>query len=139
MDPVTHGLAGALISEAGFRQSLGNRARWMLPGAAMFPDLDIVYRMKGLPTYIQNHLALTDSFVGVIGAALLLGSVMGRLDEERRYTAWIAACLVALVSHQLLDLITSYGTIILYPFSQERFFLDWVFILDFFLSGILFA
>lgn len=137
MDPVTHGLAGALITEAGFRQSLGNRAKVMLPLVAMSPDLDIIYRIEGLPNYIANHRGLTHSFAGVIVAGVILGAIMGRLDEERRYTAWIAACWVALVSHQLLDLITSYGTIILYPFSHTRFYFDWVFILDLFLTGIL--
>lgn len=137
MDPVTHGLAGALISEAGFRQNLGNRARWMLAGAAMFPDIDIVYRIKGLPTYILNHRALSHSFVGVIAAGILIGAIMGRFDEERRYLAWIGACWVALFSHQLLDLITSYGTVVLYPFSLTRFYLDWVFVIDFFLTGFL--
>lgn len=135
MDPVTHGLAGALIAEAGFTQNLGHRARWMLPLAAMFPDIDIIYRIEGLPTYIANHRGLTHSFVGVLAAGALLGAVMGRLDEERRYLAWIAACWVALISHQLLDLITSYGTVVLYPFSRTRFYFDWVFILDLFLTG----
>jgi inner membrane protein len=138
MDPITHGLTGALLAETGFARRLGNRARWLLPGAAMFPDIDIVYRISGLPTYLENHRALTHSFVGILGAGALIGGIVGRLDEERRYLPWISACWVALFSHQILDLITSYGTVVLYPFSRTRFYLDWVFILDFFLSGIIF-
>lgn len=137
MDPVTHCFAGALISEAGFRQNLGSRARWILPGAAMLPDIDIIYRFEGLPTYIANHRGLSHSFVGVIGAGIILGAIMGRLDEERRYLAWMAACWVALISHQVLDLITSYGTVVLYPFSNTRFYFDWVFVIDMFLTAIL--
>jgi inner membrane protein len=137
MDPVTHGLAGALIAEAGFAQKLGGRSRLILAGTAMFPDLDIVYRFDSLPTYIANHRALTHSFVGLLASGLLIGGIMGRLDEERRYISWIAACCVALFSHQILDLITSYGTVVLYPFSHARFYFDWVFIIDFFLTGLL--
>ena len=66
-----------------------------------------------------------------------IGAVAGRFDEEWRYLAWISACWVALFSHQILDLITSYGTIVLYPFSRTRFYFDWVFILDLFLTGII--
>jgi inner membrane protein len=44
---------------------------------------------------------------------------------------------VALFSHQILDVITSYGTVVLYPFSNTRYYFDWVFILDLFLSGTL--
>lgn len=139
MDPVTHGLAGALISEAGFARKLGGRARWVMPVAAMFPDIDIVYRIEGLPAYIANHRALTHSFAGILVSGLLMGIVLGRLDEERRYLAWISACWVALFSHQVLDLITSFGTCVLYPFSRTRFYFDWVFIIDIFLSGMLLA
>ena len=135
MDPITHGLAGALIAEAGFSQKLGGRSRYLLAGAAMFPDIDIIYRIEGLPTYIANHRALTHSFIGLIFSGAILGAVFGKLDEERRYIPWIAACWVALFSHQILDLITSYGTVVLYPFSKTRFYFDWVFILDGFLTG----
>lgn len=137
MDAITHGLTGALIAEAGFRQKLGNRARIVLIGASMFPDIDIVYRIGGLPNYLANHRGLTHSFAGVLTAGVLFGAILGRLDEERRYLPWISACMVALFSHQILDVITSYGTILLYPFSLARFYFDWVFIIDFFLSGIL--
>ena len=137
MDPVTHGLAGALISEAGFTRALGTRARYVLPVAAMFPDIDIIYRFDSLPTYIENHRGITHSFLGILASGLLFGLLCGRLDEERRFLAWTAAAWVALFSHQVLDLITSYGTVVLYPFSNTRFYFDWVFILDLLLTGTL--
>ena len=125
------------MAEAGFRQRLGDRARIFMPIAAMFPDMDIVYRFGGLPEYLENHRALSHSFVGVIASGALLGALAGRIDEERRYVPWIAALTAALTSHQILDFITSFGTMVLYPFSRVRFFFDWVFIIDLFLSGIL--
>ncbi len=137
MDPVTHGLTGALIAEAGFSHRLGGKGRLVLIGAAMFPDIDIVYRFWGLPAYIENHRGLSHSFVGMFAAGIFLGSILGRLDEERRYMVWIAACWVGLFSHLVLDLITSYGTVALYPFSRTRFYFDWVFIIDVLLSGTL--
>ena len=44
--------------------------------------------------------------------------------------AWIALAVAALLSHPLLDLCTSYGTQLLAPFSDRRFALDWVAIVD---------
>lgn len=139
MDPVTHGLTGALIAEAGFRQKLGNHSRLALTAAAMLPDIDIVYRIAGLPEYIANHRGFSHSFVGLLASGFLLGGIIGRFDEERRYLPWISAMLVALFSHQILDLVTSYGTVVLYPFSNTRFYFDWVFIIDVILSGSLLA
>jgi inner membrane protein len=137
MDPVTHGLTGALIAEAGFTRHLGKKCRYVLAGAAIFPDIDIIYRLEGLPTYIAHHRGLSHSYVGIIFSGVLIGALLGRLDEERRYLPWIAASWVALFSHQILDLITSYGTVLLYPFSNTRYYFDWVFILDLFLTGTL--
>ena len=148
MDPVTHGLTGALLAEAGIRQKLGNSARVAMAVSAMFPDIDIVYRIGGLPEYLANHRALTHSFVGIIASGIILGPLGAYVAGSRgpasraeagpqRYLAWISACWIALFSHQILDLITSYGTIVFYPFSRERYFFDWVFIVDVFLSAIL--
>jgi inner membrane protein len=137
MDPVTHGLTGAVLAEAGFTRHLGTRCRYVLTATAMFPDIDIVYRLQGLPTYIENHRGLTHSYLGLILSGVFIGALLGRLDEERRYIPWMAAAWVALFSHQILDLITSYGTVLLYPFSNRRYYFDWVFILDLFLTGTL--
>lgn len=137
MDPVTHGLTGALIAQTGFSRRLGGYSTVAMAAVAMFPDIDIVYRLQSLPTYIENHRGLSHSFVGILGSGILLGAILGRIDKKRRYLAWIASCWVALLSHQILDLVTSYGTQILYPFNMNRYYLDWVFIIDFFLSGIL--
>lgn len=137
MDPVTHALTGALIAQTGFSRRLGGYSTLAMAAVAMFPDIDIIYRLESLPTYIENHRGLTHSFVGILGSGILLGAILGRIDKKRRYLAWIAACWVALLSHQVLDLVTSYGTQILYPFNMNRYYLDWVFIIDFFLSGIL--
>ena len=135
MDPITHALTGALIAEAGFKQRLGARATFILAGAAMFPDIDILYRLEGLPTYIEHHRGFSHSYVGLILSGGFLGAIFGWLDEERRYLPWMSALCVALFSHQILDLITSYGTVVLYPFSNTRYYLDWVFVLDLLLTG----
>ena len=137
MDSLTHSFAGALIAEAGFAQHLGRRARWVMAGTAMMPDLDIVYRLNGIATYLEQHRGVTHSFAGILFLGILTGTVFGRFDRERRYFPWICACWLALLSHQLLDLITSYGTMVLYPFSKTRYYFDWVFVIDVFFSLIL--
>jgi len=42
-----------------------------------------------------------------------------------------------LVSHVLLDLFTSYGTMILSPFWNHRFAWDLLFIIDFVFNGLI--
>jgi inner membrane protein len=108
-----------------------------MAGAAILPDADILYRVNGIVTYLEQHRGVTHSFAGILILGIIVGAIFGRLDRERRYVAWISACWLALLSHQLLDLITSYGTMVLYPFSKARYYFDWVFVIDIFLSLII--
>jgi inner membrane protein len=137
MDSLTHGLAGAVLAETGFTQHLGRRTRWIMAGTAMLPDADILYRVNGIAAWIGEHRGITHSFTGILILGVVVGAVAGRFDRERRYLSWISGCWMALLSHQLMDLITSYGTMVLYPFTKTRYYFDWVFSVDFFFSLIL--
>ena len=44
---------------------------------------------------------------------------------------WFALiCAAGVAMHLVYDLVTPWGTMLLYPFSAERFALDWLFIVD---------
>ncbi len=59
------------------------------------------------------------------------------LYNKKRFLEFFWISLGAFLSHIFLDAITSFGTMLLAPFSQHRFALDLVFIIDFILTGIL--
>ena len=70
----------------------------------------------------------------------LAGALLGRfLGGPRWFKPLFLLGLMVLASHLLLDLATSYGTQILSPFSRRRFSLDWVFIIDPYLTALLLA
>ena len=56
-----------------------------------------------------------------------------KISKVRRFWTFFLIWVAELLAHTFLDLITSYGTMILSPFSNYRFALDWVFIIDLFL------
>ncbi len=66
-------------------------------------------------------------------ALALIGRLVFR--RARLPELWIF-CAVGITSHILLDWITSFGTMFFVPISRARFSLDWVFILDPFLTGL---
>ncbi|MFQ5828057.1 MAG: hypothetical protein ACE5JD_02705 [Candidatus Methylomirabilia bacterium] len=39
MDPITHGLSGLVLAQAGFRQRYGYQATLALTGGALLPDM----------------------------------------------------------------------------------------------------
>ena len=157
MDPLTQGLLGAVTAQLGFRQRIGSAsATWLAAGAAMAADLDIfagaVLHMLGLeagPSVIwRYHRGLSHSLFAAPLIALLVAVPWwacrrrgkGRDDPARASLGLLLACLtVAALSHSLLDWCTAYGTQLLAPFSNRRFALDAIAIVDIIFTPILLA
>ena len=126
MDVLTHGLAGASIGVLA--------SRWMGDGsiqpeflasttiAALLPDLDFIFAIANRPllAWRWHRVLLHNVFVipllallSALGVHLCFGGVsVGSL-------LWWNV--VALFSHLLLDLLTSFRTAVLFPLSDRRF------------------
>lgn len=136
MDPLTHVTAGVICS-----QLVTSPSRWWaaLAGAlfAVLPDIDYFFIFWDRLAFIRYHRGFTHSLVALPLFALA-GALVGRLlGGPRWFKPLFMLGLMVLASHLLLDLATSYGTQILSPFSRRRFTLDWVFIIDPYLTALL--
>jgi membrane-bound metal-dependent hydrolase YbcI (DUF457 family) len=155
MDTITHGIAGALIGKAVFRGDdllalRGmNRARivtWSLMLGAIFPDSDVFRDMlsRNQLLILTWHRSITHSLVCLPIFALLLAALTRWLARWRKWDTPSFAVLaliyaVGILSHILLDLVTSFGTMIWSPLKWSRPAWDLIFIIDFTLSSILLA
>ncbi|HKW62547.1 MAG TPA: metal-dependent hydrolase [Candidatus Acidoferrum sp.] len=153
MDTITHGIAGALISKAAFRGDdmfalrPMNRARiltWSLMLGAIFPDADVFRDMFSHDKLliVTWHRSITHSLILMPLWALLLAWITHAFCKWRKWEAPSFSALagiyaVGIVSHILLDLVTTFGTMIWSPLEWSRPAWDMIFIVDFTLSGIL--
>lgn len=131
MDSITQGLLGAAVAEAGFGKKLGNRA--MLVGAlcGLLPDLDIVSGLFGPWASMIHHRGITHSVLFAAASAPILGWLAWRATKRSgSHATWSHLAWWSVVTHPLLDLFTSYGTQLLSPFSNKRFALDAIPIVD---------
>ncbi len=138
MDTFTHTLAGAVIAKAIHDERLGG---WgTLAGLAMgfFPDSDFVLGLFDRHVYLEYHRDFTHSLLLIPFYAIFFSWLFVKLSRRPYFWSYYKICLPVLVSHVVLDLLTSYGTMILSPFFEHRFSWDLVFIVDFIFSGILF-
>jgi membrane-bound metal-dependent hydrolase YbcI (DUF457 family) len=152
MDTITHGIAGALIGKAVFRgedmfaSQPMNRARiitWSLMVGAIFPDSDVIRDLFSHDKLLilTWHRSITHSLVLLPLWSLLLAGITRAFANSRKWEPPSFAALttiyaVGILSHILLDLVTSFGTMIWSPLKWSRPAWDLIFIVDFTLSAI---
>ena len=153
MDTITHGIAGALIGKAVFRgedmfasQPI-NRARiitWSLMLGAIFPDSDILRDwFSSNPMLILTwHRSVTHSlvcmpFFALALAALTRGFARWRKWDAPSFGALTGIYALGILSHILLDLVTTFGTMVWSPLQWSRPAWDLIFIIDFTFTALL--
>lgn len=157
MEPVTHVLTGACLARAGFNRRAAY-ATFAMAAAAELPDIDSLWAFRGPVETFQHHRGITHTFLGVLfEAAFVVLIVYGihrwrtarhakrarpapvgdHVPVERPLTAapvrWgllYGFCIVALLSHLLLDYTNNYGLRPFYPFNPHWYAASIVFIFD---------
>src|SRR5271155_5711930 len=146
MDTITHGIAGALIGKGFFSRRAARVAVFSATIGAMFPDVDVVAEIfsRDPLAIVKYHRAITHSFVALpFFAAILAWLTRAGIGFLRKQfpkfndleaPSWGMLTViygVAIASHILLDGLTSFGTRMWFPISQQRVAWDWLFIIDF--------
>ena len=124
MDPLSQGVLGASLP-----QSFSNKKNIVFVFiigflAGMFPDIDIFFRSNHDPLlFLEFHRQFTHSLIfipvgGFIFTIIFYG-IFFRIIPFGFLKTWLFATL-GYGTHGLLDACTSYGTQLLWPFSNER-------------------
>ena len=144
MDTLTHALSGALLARATATKAStpGALARRIATGfvACAAPDLDVVISFFGPVAFLENHRGVTHSLVLLPLWALLVSWVLAKvLREPGGWRALYGAAALGIGLHIAGDVITTYGTMVLAPFSDWRAQIGTTFIIDLWFSGIIVA
>jgi len=135
MDTTTHALAGYIIVKTGLNKDTGRWGTIAGVTGSVFPDVDIILGIfLGTEFMIKYHRYLTNSIFIAVPVCLLFAWLFVRVSGIRKFWSFFLIFVVEVLAHTFMDLMTSYGTMILSPFSNSRFSLDWVFIIDPYLS-----
>lgn len=156
MDTFTHAFAGALLGKGLFttrrsespteHSQQSGVAIFAATAASAFPDIDVFYNnfVHDNLGVLKYHRYVTHSIIMLPIWALLLTMLIRWCARMFGFTPpsflWTAlASAVGIASHILLDLVTSFGTMIWSPLSRVRPAWDIIFIVDFIMSAILVA
>ena len=157
MDSITQAMLGAVTAQLGFRQRIGRDASWVAALAAYSPDVDSfvaplarhmgydVGDMSGMVFHRGlGHSLMMVPVIALIFAALwwfIRRKLLRKNTQDNRHPPTFrllyACTFVAVLSHPLLDLLTSYGIQLFAPITSGRYAIDTVAIIDVFYSSIL--
>ena len=122
MDPLSQATLGAAAAQSAITKS--DLARIGLVGAlaGMAPDLDVVIQSSTDPLLqLEYHRQFTHSLIFIpVGALLCAIAFWPLMQRHMSFKAiWLTA-LAGYATHGLLDACTTYGTLLLWPFSDAR-------------------
>ena len=122
MDPISQGTVGAALAQ--FSANKKNFVKISIIGfiAGLAPDLDILIKSSTDPILsLEYHRQFTHSLIFVPLGALIVTLLLYPLFRKSisLKTVYLAS-FFGYATHGLLDACTSYGTLIFWPFSNER-------------------
>ena len=134
MDPVSQGVFGAIFAQTRSQKKNLAKAAFIGALAGMAPDLDIVLRSTDDPLFaLEFHRHFTHSLIFIPIGALICSIVFFFLFARRwdlSFAQTYVWSLLGFATHGLLDACTSYGTQLLWPFSNFRVSWDLISIVD---------
>ena len=115
MDSVTQAALGACIGGAVASRALGRTA--LVTGALLgtLPDLDVVIDYGTAIANFTQHRGFSHSLFILVPLAVGLALVLHRWKPQLSLGRWLAFTLLVLITHPLLDTLTTYGTQLFWP------------------------
>jgi membrane-bound metal-dependent hydrolase YbcI (DUF457 family) len=143
MDTVTHGIVGSLLAKGYFSEKHGRVATFAATLGAVFPDVDVVAEAfsHDALAVVRFHRGITHSWIALPFFAVLFGWLTHWIARRRGIETPSTGILsviygIAIGSHVALDGMTSFGTRMWDPLSQNRVAWDLLFIIDFVFTAI---
>ncbi|MEX2615920.1 MAG: metal-dependent hydrolase [Alphaproteobacteria bacterium] len=136
MDPITQGALGAALPQATATTRKGPVALAGLFGwlAGMAADLDVFIRSAEDPLlFLEYHRQFTHALLFIPVGGLICAAVLHFLLGRRMrlgFARTLLFCTLGYGTHGLLDFMTSYGTMLFWPFSDARHAANIVSIID---------
>ncbi|MDH4233662.1 MAG: metal-dependent hydrolase [Gallionella sp.] len=125
MDILTHGLLGGTLAQSFSKREEARAATTVGFVAALLADADALIRSSSDPLLtLEYHRQFTHSLIfipiGALLVALLLLPVLKKFGQPLGFRRIYLYALLGCATSGLLDACTSYGTHVLWPFTDER-------------------
>ncbi len=134
MDPVSQGVLGAAAPKSVAPPEHARIACVLGFLAGMAPDLDVLIRSPEDPLlFLEFHRQFTHALIFIPVGGFIVGFLLHWLYAGKRGLSLgrsVLYCTLGYATHALLDACTTYGTQLLWPFSDRRFAWNTVSVID---------
>jgi inner membrane protein len=123
---------GAAIGGTVLGKRLGRKAILLGAVVGTLPDLDVVIDYGDAIANVTQHRGFSHSLFVLTGLSVLLASLCARFAPARDISLrqWLTFFLLILLTHPLLDALTTYGTQLFWPLATPPAAWPIVFIID---------
>jgi len=132
LDPLSQAAIGAAVPQSTMKPAQMVRVTLVGALAGMAPDLDVFIRSDTDPLlFLEYHRQFTHALIFIPVGSLLCAAVFAKTLARGIpfLTVWLAAFL-GYATHGLLDACTTYGTLLLWPFSDARIAWNTIAVID---------
>lgn len=132
LDPLSQACIGSAAAQSLSRKTPLFTALWVGAIGGMLPDADVLIRSASDPLlHLEYHRHFSHALVFIPIGGLIAAAIGALLTRGKRTirALWLPGTL-GFATHGLLDSCTSYGTYLLWPFSNARVAWDNVAIVD---------
>lgn len=132
MDPITQGALGAFAAKTLKKEIKYRKEKFLISAlSAMAPDLDIFFTFDEPFSLWKWHRGFTHSLLFIPIGSLICAIVLSTFFKKKlQFKEVLLFSLIGYATHGLLDLFTTYGTEIFWPFTNSRIGLDLFPIID---------
>lgn len=122
MDPITQGALGATLSGSFSDKHKIKVATLLGCFGGMFADIDVLFQSPSDPLlFLEFHRQFTHSLIFIpVGALICAGLAWVFAKKHLNFRQTYLFCFLGYATHGLLDTCTTYGTQLLWPFSDMR-------------------
>lgn len=121
MDAFTQMVLGASVSNAVFGNKIGNKAIVYGVFFGIFPDFDFIFGSIFLDSLTLNefHRGIMHSILFFIFVSFLFSKILVKRHSQLQFKHAFFGLFLILFTHSLLDIFTTWGTQIFWPFPQK--------------------
>lgn len=130
MDSLTQIVLGAAVGEAVLGRKLGNKAILYGAIAGTIPDLDVfASHFTDEVSALKIHRGFTHSIVFSVLFGGVFAWLVSKYEKHKDFTSWFWLFFLCFVTHAVLDVHTTWGTQLFWPFDIRLAFKS-IFVVD---------